>query len=92
MTLRAGDGRVVPLSRLQTIQSLEGGILAKLMVHEGDLVQPGQVLVKMDPTQARSDYLQSKSEMDVLEAEGRAFAGRGSGKARNRLYQAAERD
>ncbi|QPZ93355.1 HlyD family efflux transporter periplasmic adaptor subunit [Thioclava electrotropha] len=64
-----GDGRVVPLSRLQSIQSLEGGIISKLMVHEGDLVKPGQILVKMDPTQARSDYLQTKSEMEVLEAE-----------------------
>ncbi len=64
-----GDGRVVPLRRLQTIQSLEGGILSKLMVNEGDLVQPGQVLLQMDPTQARSDYMQSKSEMEVLEAQ-----------------------
>lgn len=64
-----GDGRVVPLRRQQTIQSLEGGILSELMVHEGDTVQPGQILVKMDPTQFRSAYMQSKAEMEVLEAE-----------------------
>ena len=64
-----GEGRVVPLRRQQTIQSLEGGILSELLVHEGDTVQPGQVLVKMDPTQFRSAYLQARAEMEVLEAE-----------------------
>ncbi|WP_102225783.1 HlyD family efflux transporter periplasmic adaptor subunit [Acidimangrovimonas sediminis] len=64
-----GEGRVIPLSRQQTIQSLEGGILSKLMVQEGEQVKPGQILVKMDPTQARSDYLQTKSEIEVLTAE-----------------------
>ncbi|OVZ28155.1 hemolysin D, partial [Pseudomonas aeruginosa] len=33
-----GDGRVVPFSRIQKIQSLEGGILDRLLVKEGDLV------------------------------------------------------
>jgi len=64
-----GDGRVIPLRRLQTIQSLEGGILATLMVQEGDLVEPGQIVAKMDPTQARSDFRQTQSQIEVLEAE-----------------------
>ncbi|MFC5737750.1 HlyD family efflux transporter periplasmic adaptor subunit [Sinirhodobacter huangdaonensis] len=64
-----GEGRVVPLRRQQTIQSLEGGIISELQVGEGDTVQPGQILVKMDPTQFRSAYLQAKSEMEVLAAE-----------------------
>lgn len=64
-----GEGRVVPLRRQQTIQSLEGGIISELQVREGDTVQPGQILVKMDPTQFRSAYLQAKSEMEVLAAE-----------------------
>ncbi len=64
-----GDGRVIPLRRLQTIQSLEGGILATVMVQEGDLVQPGQIVAKMDPTQARSDFRQTQSQIEVLEAE-----------------------
>ena len=39
-----GDGKVIPSSHEQIIQSLEGGILAELKVAEGDLVEVGQVL------------------------------------------------
>lgn len=40
----SGDGRVVPTSREQVIQSLEGGILAALHVREDQVVEPGQIL------------------------------------------------
>nr|MBP7880008.1 secretion protein HlyD [Acinetobacter sp.] len=38
-----GTGKVVPSSKEQTIQSLEGGILTKLAVREGDIVEKGQI-------------------------------------------------
>lgn len=34
-----GTGKVIPSSKEQVIQSLEGGILTKLNVQEGDIVQ-----------------------------------------------------
>lgn len=46
-----GTGRVVPTSREQVIQSLEGGILAKMFVRQDDIVEPGQVIAQLDPTQ-----------------------------------------
>ncbi len=49
-----GTGRVVPTSREQIIQSLEGGIMHKLLVQQDSLVEPGQVLAQLDPTQAGS--------------------------------------
>jgi adhesin transport system membrane fusion protein len=48
------DGEVVSAARPQIIQNLEGGILAELAVHEGDLVQPGQVLARLRDTQFRA--------------------------------------
>ena len=39
-----GTGKVIPSSREQVLQSLDGGILTELNVHEGDQVQAGQVL------------------------------------------------
>jgi adhesin transport system membrane fusion protein len=51
-----GDGRVVPSSREQVIQSLEGGILGELLVKEGDLVEEGQVLLRIDPTRATAVF------------------------------------
>lgn len=45
-----GNGKVIPTSREQVIQSLEGGIVAKLYVAEGDVVEANQVLAQLDPT------------------------------------------
>ena len=39
-----GDGKIVPSSRLQVVQNLEGGILEKLLVREGDRVDQNQPL------------------------------------------------
>ncbi len=44
-------GQVVPSSRPQIIQNLEGGILAELTVAEGDIVEPGQMLARLYGTQ-----------------------------------------
>jgi adhesin transport system membrane fusion protein len=49
-----GTGKVVPSSREQVIQSLEGGILAELAVAEGDIVEKDQVLARLDPTRGES--------------------------------------
>jgi adhesin transport system membrane fusion protein len=64
-----GDGRVIPLRRMQTIQSLEGGILAELLVREGDVVQEGQTIARLDATRSRSAFLAAQSEIKTLEAE-----------------------
>lgn len=63
-----GDGRVVPHGRLQVIQSLEGGILEKLLVAEGDIVSAGQPLLQLDSTRFRSSYQEAKSKVDGLHA------------------------
>ncbi|UOA16645.1 Type I secretion system membrane fusion protein PrsE (plasmid) [Sulfitobacter dubius] len=64
-----GDGRVIPLRRMQTIQSLEGGILAELAVQEGDIVKEGQTLARLDPTRSESAFLSAESEIISLTAE-----------------------
>lgn len=55
----SGSGRVVPTMREQVIQSLEGGILAELHVRQDDIVEPGQILAQLDPTQTESDVEES---------------------------------
>ena len=50
----SGQGTVVPSSREQVIQSLEGGIVASIAVREGDIVEKGQILARLDPTRSAS--------------------------------------
>jgi len=46
-----GKGEVVASSRAQIIQNLEGGILAELLVQEGQEVRPGEVLARLHSAQ-----------------------------------------
>ncbi len=51
----SGQGTVVPSSREQVIQSLDGGILTLISVKEGDIVERGQILAQLDPTRTASN-------------------------------------
>ncbi len=55
----SGTGKVIPTSREQVIQSLEGGILAELHVAEGQIVEQGQILAQLDPTKVGSNVEES---------------------------------
>jgi adhesin transport system membrane fusion protein len=46
-----GQGKVVPSSRVQQIQNLEGGILKEVLVHEGQVVGKGAPLLVLDDVQ-----------------------------------------
>nr|WP_174505246.1 HlyD family type I secretion periplasmic adaptor subunit [Acinetobacter sp. Marseille-Q1620] len=56
-----GTGKVIPSSKEQVIQSLEGGILTKLNVKEGDIVEKDQILAQLDLTRFASDVGESRS-------------------------------
>ena len=44
------QGEVISSSRVQVIQSVDGGVLAELLVREGDRVEPGQLLATLNQT------------------------------------------
>ncbi len=50
-----GEGRVIPSSQVQVVQNLEGGIVAELLVREGQIVEPGDVLLRINNVKAASD-------------------------------------
>lgn len=63
-----GEAKIISKSREQVIQSLEGGILASMNVHEGDVVERGQMLLQIDPTRAQSSYREALSKVIGLKA------------------------
>ncbi|WP_204362777.1 HlyD family type I secretion periplasmic adaptor subunit [Litorivita pollutaquae] len=62
------DGEIISSSRPQIIQNLEGGILAELLVKEGDVVERGDVLARLHGMQFRSsvDDLQDQINADDI--------------------------
>ena len=61
------QGTVVSSSRPQIIQNLEGGILAELSVAEGDTVEPGQVLGRLQGTQYQTAVDDFSDQIAALE-------------------------
>lgn len=61
-----GDGKIVPSSDIQIVQNLEGGILANLMVTEGDVVEKGQPLLQIDDTIFASSFRERALQADQL--------------------------
>ncbi|ENU16526.1 HlyD family efflux transporter periplasmic adaptor subunit [Acinetobacter lwoffii] len=56
-----GTGKIIPSSKEQVIQSLDGDILTTLNVKEGEIVERGQVLAQLDPTRFESNVGESES-------------------------------
>lgn len=57
-----GDGKVIPSSEVQVIQSLEGGIVDEFLVKQGDTVKEGQVILRMRNVQAKADLSASNQK------------------------------
>lgn len=66
--VRAG-GEVITGSRVQVIQSVDGGVLQELRVREGDRVQPGQVLARLDQTRFASGVGEIDARLSALKAK-----------------------
>ena len=71
-----GDGKIIPSSEVQALQSLDAGIVEEFLVKEGDEVEQGQVLVRLRDIEASSDlganrvrYLGLLASIKRLQAE-----------------------
>lgn len=54
------DGKVITTSQTQLVQNLEGGIITKILVREGDLVQKDEVLFQLDDVRFASAYREGR--------------------------------
>ena len=64
-----GDGKVIPSQQLQVLQSYDGGIVQDILVREGQTVEAGQVLLKVDPTRFLSSLEENTTQFAALAAK-----------------------
>lgn len=60
------EGQIIPAGRSQLVQHLEGGIVRKILVQEGQVVKAGQPLMELSDIQTRSNLGQEQSKLDAL--------------------------
>jgi len=63
-----GEGKAIPSSRLQKIQNLEGGIVAELFAREGQIVEVGDPLLRLDDTRFASNVGETEADRLALTA------------------------
>jgi adhesin transport system membrane fusion protein len=71
----AGQGKVIPSSKVQLIQATEASTVSELLVRSGQQVKKGQLLARMDNPQSR----QIQAENQALEARSARLASEGLG-------------
>lgn len=64
-----GSGKVIPSSHVQIVQNLEGGIISKIFIKEGDIVKRNQILLQIDDTRFASSYRESQVTSLAMEAK-----------------------
>lgn len=63
-----GQAKVIPSSQIQIVQSVDGGIVSAILVREGEIVAPGQVLLRIDPTRFLSSLRENEAQYLALQA------------------------
>lgn len=63
-----GTGRLIPSSQLQKIQSFDGGVVQEILVAEGERVEKGQLLMRIDPTRFLANFRENRAKAESLEA------------------------
>lgn len=57
-----GEGKVIPSKQVQVLQSIDGGLVSEILVHEGDVVQADQLLIKIDETRFVSSVKENRAQ------------------------------
>ncbi|MBN6362923.1 MULTISPECIES: HlyD family efflux transporter periplasmic adaptor subunit [Providencia] len=63
-----GQGTIIPSSREQVIQSIDPGNIEEMFVKEGDIVEKGQILLKLDDARSMAVLRESQAKVQNLEA------------------------
>ena len=63
-----GQGKVIPTSREQVIQSLDSGVLSEMFVREGSVVEKDQVLLRIDDARSGAVFREAQEKYLALSA------------------------
>lgn len=63
-----GEGKAIPSSKVQVIQNLEGGIVTEIFVREGQVVDKGAKLLRLDDTRYQSNKGETEADRLALTA------------------------
>ena len=74
-----GQGEVVPSGENQIIQNLEGGIVEEVLVHPGDQVETGQLLLKINNQKSTSGFESSQMSAQSLQARAKRLQAEANG-------------
>ena len=74
-----GQGRVIPSSKVQIIQSAEPSTIREILVRSGQTVKKGQLLVRLDNTSSQSELGQLETENERLGQRAARLASEGGG-------------
>ena len=75
-----GEGKAIPAGKVQTIQNLEGGIVAEIFIREGQIVEKGETLLRLDDTRFMSNKGESEVDRMALSARVERLAAEAEGK------------
>jgi adhesin transport system membrane fusion protein len=64
-----GNGKVIPSRQIQVVQNLEGGILEEILVGIGEIVEKGQLLLRIDDTRFSAPYRESRVRFIFFEGK-----------------------
>ena len=79
------QGEIIPTSQIRPVRALEGGVISRVNVKEGDRVKQGDVLIEQDPALSKTevDRIQQnvalvRQDVARLEAESKGSGSSGS--------------
>jgi len=61
-----GEGKAIPSSKVQKVQNLEGGIVAQIYAKEGEVVEVGQPLLRLDETRFASNKGETEADRQAM--------------------------
>lgn len=64
-----GEGRIVPSRQLQIVQAVDGGVVEEMLAREGQVVEAGELLMRVDPTRFMSSLHENRAEFLALRAK-----------------------